>query len=85
LDVVRVTRDHAAEILRPRAVDAAVNDHVAYMPRAQFMRIGRVREKRVDLALRKQVEWLDLGIRDPMDVLHRVEPDLGRHQGHQLL
>ena len=80
LDVFPVAAEHAAEILRPRAIHRRVQNHVPGMTGAQFLGLGREPEEGIDLALREQVERLDLGIDHPLKVLFGVEPDLGCHQ-----
>ena len=53
------------------------------MTGAQFLGLGREPEEGIDLALREQVERLDLGINYPMKVFFGVEPNLGCHQLQQ--
>jgi len=42
---------HAAEILRPRPIDVAVENHVADIEGARFLRPGRRAHERIDLAV----------------------------------
>src|SRR5271169_5206676 len=49
-----VAGQHAAEILRPRAVDGAVDDDMADLAGAKFLRHRRQTEAGVDLAVCKQ-------------------------------
>jgi len=55
------------------------------MPGAQILGLRREAEERVYFALLEQLDRLYLGVGDPVDVLARVEPDLGRDQGQQLM
>ena len=82
-DVIRKTGQHAAEILRPWPVDGGVDEHMTDASGAQLLRLGREAEERVDFAADKQLDRFELGVGDPADVLLRVEPDLGDHQGHE--
>jgi hypothetical protein len=50
------------------------------MARTQFLGLGREPEEGIDLALREQVERLDFGIDNPLEVLFRIEPHLDCHQ-----
>src|SRR5262249_51250140 len=56
--VFTVGRNHAAKVLRPRAVDRRIQNHVTSIAGAYFLRLGREGKERVDLALCKQVERL---------------------------
>jgi hypothetical protein len=47
------------------------------VPGAQLLWLGRSSEKGVDLAVRKQLDRVDLRLGDPPDVLGGVEPDMG--------
>jgi hypothetical protein len=50
---------------------------------AQFLRLGRKAEVGVGLAAHEHVQAVgDLGL-DPLDVLARVEPDVGQHRRHE--
>src|SRR5207249_3407346 len=40
-NVVAVSRYHAAEVLRPRTIDGAVEDYMADIAGTQFLRLGR--------------------------------------------
>jgi hypothetical protein len=50
---------------------------------AQFLRLGREAKKGIDLARSEQLDRLQLGVDNEMDVGFRVEPNLGSHQRHQ--
>jgi hypothetical protein len=78
-----IAPQHAAEILRPRAVHGAVDDDVADMPRAQILRLGRKAQKGIDLSFHELLDRLDGTVGDPAYVLDGVEPDMRGHQGHQ--
>src|ERR1700751_5845297 len=58
---------------------------MAGVPRPQFLRLGREPEECIDLSFGEKRQRLDGRARDPVDVLHRVEPDLRRHQGQEIL
>ena len=57
-DELAVARQHAAEVLRPGLVQGAVDDHVADVPGAQLLRLGRKAEEGIDLALGEQLHRL---------------------------
>src|SRR6516165_1740601 len=82
-DVLTVGRRHATKVLRPRAIDCRIQNHMTRTTGTQFLRLGRESEKRVDLALREQVERLELRVDNPSEIFFRIEPDLGRHQPQQ--
>ena len=50
-----IARQHAAEILRPWAVDGAVDDHMADLAGAQFLRLGRKAQEGIDLSLDEEL------------------------------
>ena len=50
-DKIGVADQHAAEILRPRPVDRAVENHVACPEGARFLRKGRIGHERIDLVV----------------------------------
>jgi len=52
-DEFPVARQHAAEILRPRAVQRRGGDDMAGMPGAQLLRLRGKAEEGIDLALRE--------------------------------
>jgi hypothetical protein len=54
-DVPAIGRQHAAEILRPRAVKDAVDNHASDIAAAQLLRLGREPKKGIDLPIRKQL------------------------------
>jgi len=57
----------------------AVSKMLADVLRAQFLRLRREAEERVDLALDEQIFRLFRRIGDPAQVFLGIEPDLGRH------
>src|SRR5215472_14625166 len=68
---------HAAEILRPRTVDCAVDDDVSDMPGPQLLGLRRKAQKGVGLAVYEKLHRLDRrGGDDPVDILLRVDSDL---------
>src|SRR5439155_8208806 len=75
-DELAVRGDDAAEVLRPRAVDGAVQHDVSDLPRAEVLRIGREAEERVDLPLGQELLRLRGRIRRPGNVLAGIEADL---------
>src|SRR5262249_54421218 len=76
-DEVPVSSQHAAEILRPWAVDRAVDHHAADLTGAQFLRLRWKTEKRIDLAVGEKLLRRDRRAGDPADVLSGIEPDMG--------
>src|SRR6516164_6617261 len=81
--VLRVATHHATETLRPWAVHRTTENDLTNMPSAQILWFGWESQKRVDLALHEQLDWLDRGVGHPLDVLGRVEPDMRGHHGHE--
>src|SRR5262249_7743170 len=83
--VVAVASEHAAEILRPRAIDDAVEDYVADVPGAQLLRLGWTGEEGINLAPCGELERFGQRARagDPADVLAGVEPDMGGHRNQE--
>ena len=77
--------EHAAEVLRPRAVESAVDDDMPDVARAQVLRVGRQGEERVDLALDEKLLRGRERAGHPLDVLGGIEPDIGGHAGDQRL
>src|SRR5438067_5662097 len=53
---IGAARQHAAEILRPGAIDRAVDKNMTDTAGAQLLRFRRGAEKRVQLAVHEQVE-----------------------------
>src|SRR6266540_3223415 len=82
-DEVPVSRQHAAIVLGPWAVDRAVDDHMADLAGAQFLRFRRKAEPRVDLAIGEKGHWRDGWAGDPVDILGRVEPDMRSKRRHE--
>src|ERR1044071_4778350 len=70
---------HAAEVLRPGPVDGAVDDHASDVASAQFLWLRWKAEEGVDLALREKLFWRGRLVRDPVDVLQGIKPDMSRH------
>src|SRR6266542_1393683 len=81
-DIVAVAAQHAAEILRPRAVEGAAEDYMAGVAGAQFLGLGRQGEKGIELAIDEKIERMDhriAGRQDPVDIVVRVKPDVSGH------
>ena len=53
------------------------------MPGAQFLRLRRKAQKGVDLSFHEQLDRLERGIGDPVDILGGVQPDMRGHQSYQ--
>jgi hypothetical protein len=68
-DELGVARQQTAEVLRPRAVDRTIQDHVADAAGARLLGRGRKAEKRVDLALGEQVHWCRGHAGDPVNIV----------------
>ena len=75
--------DHAAEVVAPGLVGCAVEQHVADLPRAQLLGHGREAEPRVDLSLRQKPDGLARRMRQPADILGRVEADVRQDDGQE--
>ena len=73
------------EVLRPRAVESAIDDDMPDLARAQVLRVGRQGEERVDLALDKKLLRSRKRAGHPLDVLGGIESDIGGHAGDQRL
>ena len=82
-DEIPVARQHAAEILRPRPVDRAVDDHVADLAGAQFLRLGRKTEKCIDLSGEEEILGHDGGIIDPMNIFGGIKAEISGHNRYQ--
>ena len=53
------------------------------LPGAQLLGLRRKAEEGIDLALGVELDRLRVLARDPVDVLGRVQPDIGRHAGQK--
>src|SRR5215813_14268384 len=60
-NIIRATGQHAAEILRPRAIDRAVDDDMTDALGAQLLWVWRDSEECVNLAVDKQLLRADFG------------------------
>src|SRR5262249_23128223 len=78
-DEVRVAGYRATKILRPRPISRGIDDHMADVTRMQFLRLRRKAEERIDLAPGKKLQRVLCRAHDPMNLLCRVKPDIGRH------
>src|SRR5215470_17658633 len=67
-----------------RSTNGGVDEHVTDMPSAQILGFGGEGQERINLALFEQLLRLDLRVRDPLNVLCEIEPDLSHDQGHEL-
>src|SRR5262249_31319758 len=56
-DKIPVACQHAAKILRPRAVHVAVHDDVTNSSAAQLLWLRRRAQERVDLSVDKELHW----------------------------
>src|SRR5215471_5360992 len=68
---------------RPRTIEDAIDDHVADVAGAQLLRLGRKPEKRIDLSVGEKLHRPGRGARHPMNVLGRIEPDMGGHDAQE--
>ena len=66
--IIRVSCQHAAEILRPGSVLEAVHNDMADLASAQFLRFGWETEEGIGFPLHEQVKRVDV-TRHPLDVL----------------
>ena len=82
-DELPVPGHHAAEVLGPGPVHAAVDDHVPDLLRPQFLRVWREAQEGVDLPLGEELHRLRRGMRDPGDVLPGIQPHVGHHAGEE--
>src|SRR5215813_5469051 len=78
---------HAAEILRPRAIDRAVDDDMTDALGAQLLWVWRDSEECVNLAVNKQLLRADFGAAgDPVDLRLGVDADIGgNHRQEKML
>src|SRR5215469_6489217 len=83
-DVILTARQHAAKIIRPGTVGCRVENCMAGLARAQFLRLRRKTQESIDLSMHEQFEWVAPVIAShPTNVFGGIEPDLGSHQGQQ--
>jgi hypothetical protein len=66
--------------LRPCTIDRTVDDNAAKTPGAQFLRLGRKAEERIDLAVDKQLLGANRAAGDPVDLRLGVDADIGGDQ-----
>src|SRR5205823_3595272 len=79
LNKISIARKRTAKILRPWAVSGGIDDYVADVARAQFLRLRRKADKRIDLAVGKQLHRALGRIYDPMNLLGGIEAHISRH------
>jgi len=79
-------RQHAAKVLRPGAVDGAVDDHMADPAGVQFLRLGRQAQEAIELSVNKELHRLDRRADNPINVFARINTDMrgDRRQEHML-
>src|SRR4051794_7262400 len=77
--VFAVAGHHAAKILRPGVIQGGVDDHSTDPTSAQFLRLRRKAQERVDLSVRKQFDRRERVASNPMDVFDWIEPDMSGH------
>src|SRR5712692_3142925 len=82
-DELTVARDDATEVLRPRAVDGAIDDHVTDFFRPEFLRIGREPQIGVDLPLIEEPHRVGRRVCHEVDVAARIQTHVGRHTGDE--
>jgi hypothetical protein len=82
-DEFAISRQHAAKVLRPRAIEGAIDDDVTDVLGTQTLWFWRKSEKSVDLALSKQLDRFDPLARYPLDILSRIEPNKRRHRADE--
>src|SRR5262247_1442778 len=80
---VLVGRDHAAEVVRPRTIDDAVENEVTNVLVPQFLWVRRKTKESVDLALAKESYCLSLRMHNPFDVFRGVPADMGQYSGKE--
>src|SRR5215472_9449035 len=79
-------RQHAAEVLRPGAVDGAVEDHMTDSMGVQFLRLGRQAQEPIELSVDEELHRPHRRADDPIDVFARINTDMrgNRRQEHML-
>lgn len=82
-DEFAIPRQHAAKILRPRAIPRAVDDDMTDVLRTQTLWFWRKSEEGVDLALGKQLDRFDLRARHPLDILGGIKSNKRRHRAEE--
>src|SRR5215813_2157208 len=82
-DIIAVARQYAAKVLRPRAVERAVEDDAPDTLGAQLLRTRRKAEDGVDLALGEQLLWRNGVAGDPANVPAGVDTDVGGDDGQE--
>src|SRR6516164_6575256 len=78
-----IASQHAAKIIRPRAILRAVDDDMADVLRTQTLWFWRKSEEGVDLALSKQLDRFGGCARHPLDILGGIESNQSRHRAEE--
>jgi hypothetical protein len=74
---------HTADVLRPRAVDCTVDHDVSDMLCPQLLRLGQETQNASVIPSMKSCIGSTVEGDNPVDILLRVEPDLGGYQGQK--
>src|SRR5262249_22385364 len=82
-DIIAVARQYAAKVLRPGAVERAVEDDAPDALGAQLYRVRRKAEEGVDLALGEQLLWGNGVAGDPAYAPNRGDTDVGSDDGQE--
>src|SRR5690349_18041954 len=84
MDELGPAEQHAAEILRPWAVDGAVDDRMSDLAVAKLLCIGRGGQESVDLPINEKILRMGRWVADPVDVLGRIKADEFYHEAHKV-
>src|SRR5262249_27729440 len=81
-----MARQHAAKVLRPGAIDGAVEDHMTDSNGVQFLRLGRQTQEAIELSVDEELHRLHRRADNPIDVFARINTDMrnNRRQKHML-
>src|SRR5262249_24448676 len=82
-DELPVADHHTAKVLRPGAVQSAVDHHVPDPLRSQFQRLWWEAQESIDLPRGEELYGLVWGMRDPGDVLLGIQSHIGGHTGEE--
>src|SRR5207248_6265947 len=75
-DEFLVRRDDAAEILRPRAIEAAIDDHVADLLLTKLLRNRRKADQCINLPISQELHRLRHEVEDEIDIPLGVDADM---------
>src|SRR4029077_10913356 len=82
-DEVAVADEHAAEVLRPRAIHGALQHDASDLLGVQFLEVWRKAQERIDLPVDEKLLLSARSVDNPAYIFARVEPYLRGHQSNE--